>query len=402
MSKKAQSPGVRPKSDSFPPLYDSVPNESLDGNTDKVNGGEVSKGGSVFKTSRLPNYDEVPKEEQTSYYSNMSNQQAIYRDKMAAFAGDQGNGCGGEMKTSGEHYNYSSAFSDATWGDEFDDDFDDDFDEQPIKDSKVQEAQPTQNKPPPLPPRTYQTNANVSRVKTSSEKPYILPLKQDGHQLSHTHYFLIPSINENESSSHYKREKSQRTTATVKPFLVNTAFDNSDERSSAIDYQNITGLMSGDVIQRSLSNVSNSSSRSSAGSCGSVDSSPRHHYHQHRPGLSSPSKARPIQSQRKSKVEEERGSFMGSSPRDRIAIVQSRVIGVTDDECYTALSTTHWDVESAVKYLKVEQLFRLGVAPRAACHRLLETLDWNLELASSVIIDEVNGTKKGSKIESTV
>lgn len=91
---------------------------------------------------------------------------------------------------------------------------------------------------------------------------------------------------------------------------------------------------------------------------------------------------------------------MSSSPRDRIDMVQNQVIGVTDDECYAALSTTHWDVDSAVKYLKVEQLFRLGVAPRTSCQRLLETLNWNLELASSVIIDEVQKTK--ARCESAV
>ena len=66
----------------------------------------------------------------------------------------------------------------------------------------------------------------------------------------------------------------------------------------------------------------------------------------------------------------------------------------TDEECHTALATCGWDVEPAIRYLQVEQLFRLGGESRAACHNLLETLNWNMELASSVVIDGIKSRRK--------
>ena len=85
------------------------------------------------------------------------------------------------------------------------------------------------------------------------------------------------------------------------------------------------------------------------------------------------------------------GNFGTVSPRERVAQVQGMVLGVTDEECHTALCHCHWDVHHAVRYLKVEQLFRLGIASRQHCETLLEALQWNLELASSVLLDEVRG-----------
>ncbi|XP_059176052.1 activated CDC42 kinase 1-like isoform X2 [Physella acuta] len=359
------------------PLYDSVPDES-DSSAEFSSAVKEEKRhtGTIFGAG--------------SQYSNVSTTQDMYTTKMSAFASSNG----GQVYMDGDNnYACSSNFSDTTWDDEFDDDFDDTS----LKDLDIEDA--NSSKPPPLPPRTYPTAASITRDKTFSEKPYILPLKQDGQQLSHTHYFLIPSINSQDSSLH-RREKSppQKSTVAVRPFLVNSAFDNSDERSNTRDYQNITGLMSRDVIQRSMSNMSTSSSSKSSCS-GSVETSPRRQLHQsHSSGKWSPSKPRPIQTHRKT----DEGQFMGSSPRDRIAVVQSKVMGVTDDECYTALSTTHWDIESAVRYLKVEQLFRLGVASRTSCHKLLENFNWNLEQASSVIIDSMNPNPKKGRIESTV
>ncbi|KAK6965630.1 activated CDC42 kinase 1 [Biomphalaria glabrata] len=395
-SKKDQNYLTHPKSDSLS-QQSSSGDEGVSSSKSLKSDKEIRSFDKTLNASRLPLYDDVPAEAacQSSHYSNLANEQEIYQNKMASFIGN-GNGAVGQMYTT-EHYADSSAFSDAAWDDEFDDD-EEEFNENILKELNAEDAQSPSSKPPPLPPRTYQTSVHNSRSTTMSDKPYILPLKQDGHQLSHTHYFLIPSINEQDVS--YKREKSppQRTTATVKPFLVNSGFDISDERSNVRDYQNVSGLMRQDVIQRSLSNMSSSSSKSSGGSCGLGESPPRSHHQYHR-SQSSPSKPRPILSQRRSVVDDSR--YMGTSPQDRIALVQSRVIGVTDDECYTALSTTHWDVESAIKYLKVEQLFRLGVASRPICHRLLESLNWNLELASSVIIDEANNMKK-ARVESTV
>ena len=78
------------------------------------------------------------------------------------------------------------------------------------------------------------------------------------------------------------------------------------------------------------------------------------------------------------------------SVRQKIIEVQRQVHGVTQDECNAALSNNRFDVEAAVKYLKVEQLFRLGIAPKERCQNLLESLKWNLQMAGSVLLDEVN------------
>ncbi|XP_075928957.1 activated CDC42 kinase 1 isoform X2 [Petromyzon marinus] len=84
------------------------------------------------------------------------------------------------------------------------------------------------------------------------------------------------------------------------------------------------------------------------------------------------------------------GSFGAAAdpqtPQDKIGQVQLLVHGVTTDECQAALQAHLWDVPRAVHYLKVEQLFCLGLKSRAECERILEKFDWNLELASSFLL----------------
>ena len=87
---------------------------------------------------------------------------------------------------------------------------------------------------------------------------------------------------------------------------------------------------------------------------------------------------------------QQNASVSMSSVRMKITEVQRQVHGVTQDECDAALSSNRWDVEPAVKYLKVEQLFRLGIAPKEKCQNLLESLKWNLQTAGSVLLDEVS------------
>ncbi|XP_005097577.1 platelet binding protein GspB [Aplysia californica] len=475
------------------PLYDDVPDESKE----DLSGGKTSTSAAQQKINSAysrsvsggyPRYDEVPVEDGGLYstasptrYANNAQSRPAKTDNLSSPSRS-----GSYSTAPTDHYAFSSAFSDATWGDEFDD-YDEDFDETCVKNVNIcTDLESPAGEPPPLPPRTYMMSCGGSqRDKTSPEKPYILPLKQDGQQLSHTHYFLIPPLNKQDSqpssSSSFssssassslaqKRDHasspshSNKSTATVRPFVVNAGYDATDDRAEQhLDYENLSGLIPRDVVHRSLSNMSSASSRSSGGGSGGSDcSSPRHHHHhqhhpapsvhhshphhhqqqqqyqqQHSAGSSSPrsrsssssvsSRPRPIQpSSDRSKQRhpttssssftsssfssssahyatrnnDDPGMFLSSSPHDRIAAIQSRVIGVTDEECHAALCTFHWDVDRAVNYLKVEQLFRLGVASRPSCQRLLETLDWNLELASSVIFDEVQSKKK--PCESTV
>ncbi|KAM4544178.1 activated CDC42 kinase 1 isoform 2-T3 [Fundulus diaphanus] len=70
-----------------------------------------------------------------------------------------------------------------------------------------------------------------------------------------------------------------------------------------------------------------------------------------------------------------------------VAQVQGAVHGVTTEECKAALQSHNWSVPQAVNYLKVEQLFRLGLRSRAECEELLRRHQWDLEQASTVMLD---------------
>ena len=80
---------------------------------------------------------------------------------------------------------------------------------------------------------------------------------------------------------------------------------------------------------------------------------------------------------------------MGSL-KNKIDRVHQLVDGVTQEECHAALAANQWSVDAAMKYLKVEQLFRLGVTTRERCKKLLEAFQWNIEMAGSVLLDELN------------
>ncbi|XP_030679808.1 activated CDC42 kinase 1-like isoform X3 [Nomascus leucogenys] len=66
-------------------------------------------------------------------------------------------------------------------------------------------------------------------------------------------------------------------------------------------------------------------------------------------------------------------------PADKIQMAM--VHGVTTEECQAALQSHGWSVQRAAQYLKVEQLFGLGLRPRGECHKVLEMFDWKLEQA---------------------
>ncbi|XP_057593960.1 activated CDC42 kinase 1 isoform X5 [Hippopotamus amphibius kiboko] len=68
-------------------------------------------------------------------------------------------------------------------------------------------------------------------------------------------------------------------------------------------------------------------------------------------------------------------------PADKIRMLQATVHGVTTEECQAALQGHGWSVQRAAQYLKVEQLFGLGLRPRGECHKVLEMCDWDLEQA---------------------
>jgi len=62
---------------------------------------------------------------------------------------------------------------------------------------------------------------------------------------------------------------------------------------------------------------------------------------------------------------------------------------VTIDECLDALEATSWNFWESVKYLKINNLLRLGMASREACVVALNNCDWNVEEAASTLCDAV-------------
>ncbi|TRY95271.1 hypothetical protein DNTS_012209 [Danionella cerebrum] len=80
-------------------------------------------------------------------------------------------------------------------------------------------------------------------------------------------------------------------------------------------------------------------------------------------------------------------SQSGDYNRGTLQQVQEAVHGVTVEECQTALQAHYWNAQEAVKYLKVEQLFRLGLKSRPECLETLEQCGWNLEQASTQMLD---------------
>ncbi|XP_060073718.1 activated CDC42 kinase 1-like [Ylistrum balloti] len=358
-----------------PPMYDDVPVEEQN-NVSVVKPKPCFAG--MVSHSSIPRYDEVPTEIDIS-----------------------------DIKQQ-EHYAPQSTFSDAMSWDSFDSDFDDD----PVTGSlaasapvAVTEKQPEsegEDAPPPLPPRDYLSSSldtgrgNYCTTK-DKPKPRIFPMVQDGKQLSHTHYFLIPSRDE-------KKDSYSPNTAEVKPFMVDGCHvDNSlqyNRSTSRHDYQNLTEVQ---ISAKRHSSASDDLSWTGMTGMKAINQdtdsrkfSPKSNKVGNYPG---PKRSQPRSMPRPSYNTSVDPGMMSSSPREKVFHVMNSVLGVTDDECHAALCHCHWDIEESIRYLKVEQLFRLGVTSRTHCESLLKALNWNLELASSVMLDEL---KSAVSMESTV
>ncbi|CAC5362937.1 TNK2 [Mytilus coruscus] len=249
------------------------------------------------------------------------------------------------------------------------DSFDSDFDDDEVDTGMAASAPlpiPTDPDAPPLPPRDYLSSSLDSGRGTfhkKAEKCRINPILQEGKQLSHTHYFLLAPREENQ------QRKQKPNTAEIKPFSVDGTQINDNHRSSTgCEYQNVPNL--------SLPGSRLSSASDDLSWMKSVDSNRK-----------SRKSSAPLNMQKSRKVPNV--EFLSTSPREKVFSVMNSVIGVTDEECHAALCHASWDIESAIRFLKTEQLFRLGITRREKCEKLLDALNWNLELASSVLLDEV-------------
>jgi activated CDC42 kinase 1 len=225
---------------------------------------------------------------------------------------------------------------------------------------------------PPLPPRDYLSSSLDSGRGTFRKKPdkyRINPILQDGKQLSHTHYFLLaPKVD---------THNNKPNTAEIKPFSVDGTQIDNHRTSIGSEYQNVPNL---DLPGSRLSSASDDLSWMGITGMKAVDNN-------RRPSKSS-AKSSYTQSVEKSR-KVQNVEQMSTSPREKVFSVMNSVMGVTDEECHAALCHASWDTDCAIRFLKKEQLFRLGITSREKCEKLLDALNWNLELASSVLLDEV-------------
>ena len=91
-------------------------------------------------------------------------------------------------------------------------------------------------------------------------------------------------------------------------------------------------------------------------------------------------------------------------PTQKSMILQSKVFGVTNEDCRIALRKNSGDIDQAAKYLKVnifdesnssltyisllqiEQLYRLGVVSRDMCRKILNSSNWDLQTSSQLVL----------------
>ncbi|XP_054888669.1 tyrosine kinase, non-receptor, 2b [Poeciliopsis prolifica] len=204
--------------------------------------------------------------------------------------------------------------------------------------------------------------------------PCILPIVRDGQKVSNTHYYLLPErppyldrferfFREAENlpggSSAEDRHARHTNTATVRPMVVTA--------------QTVQGLVQPGELKANFScnnNFGMSTQRSGMKTSVSL------------PRVCSDGLMGPTVNSSCTRTED------GGNSLDRVQMVQEAVHGVTIAECQAALQSNSWDVQKAVHYLKVEQLFCLGLRNRSECVKLLEMCDWNLEKASTQILED--------------
>ncbi|XP_034743837.1 tyrosine kinase, non-receptor, 2b isoform X1 [Etheostoma cragini] len=216
---------------------------------------------------------------------------------------------------------------------------------------------------------------------TASKGPCILPIVRDGRKVSNTHYYLLPErppyldrydrfFREAESlpaSGVEERHVRQVNTATVRPMVVS---------SQTLQAK---GLVQPSEPKANFSSNNNSSLGAPRSGMKTSVSLPR---------VCSDGPTAAVVT----------GSCIrtdgGGTSADWLKMVQEAVHGVTIEESQAALQNHNWNVQKAVHYLKVEQLFCLGLRSRSECLKLLEMCDGNLEVASNQMLDNYGSTTK--------
>ncbi len=63
------------------------------------------------------------------------------------------------------------------------------------------------------------------------------------------------------------------------------------------------------------------------------------------------------------------------------------VPGVSASQCRSALEAVNWDTSIAIKNLKIDKLYRIGVADKPRCEKMLASVGWDLEQAAAMLLD---------------
>ncbi|KAL4220792.1 non-membrane spanning protein tyrosine kinase [Mactra antiquata] len=390
------------------PMYDQVPNETYNQSVRPK-----TYQSAVTSAGQYPvQYCEVPNETDGSH----SNSRASFPryDDVPMF--DDPNDV--KLPIQKDIYSPQSTTSTYSDWDDFDSDFDDnDDDGQTVTGASATTTNNngTRSSPPPLPPRDYSSmNQNASDRNVSDKdrrmKPHIFPIVQDGQQLSHTHYFLIPAKGEEDDDGSQGRTTA-RTTAEVRPFSIDGAQVHSDANNSSSsrsfehDYHNLHNLQ---VLPREMCQDPKSKNSRSVEDLGRNRSSQQQgddgdDWTSHSVDVSQsyPNTSRRGQYNRSHSYNPELVQTDVNLQPDKITALHQAVIGLTDEECHAALCHCNGRVDKAIKHLKIEQLFRIGLTTREHCHRRLADSNWNLEIAYRSMYEEYRSGKKVS-MESAV
>lgn len=197
---------------------------------------------------------------------------------------------------------------------------------------------------PPVPPRDYPSCRHQPAPKNHSRETHseIHPIVQDGQRRSSTHYWLLP-------------EKQPRLDAPPAA------------HAEPVSYVNIPDSGSGaQGRERSLRRGAKPQKHSTETTA-----------------MDDMMKELDISSAASS----DQSSM--AEVRDKVDLIRAAVgfDAVTFDEGLNALSLSHWSVDDAVRYIKTEHLFRLGIAPRDVCREALVAFQWDVEKAASCLVD---------------
>merc|ERR1712142_1305532 len=74
---------------------------------------------------------------------------------------------------------------------------------------------------------------------------------------------------------------------------------------------------------------------------------------------------------------------------NKIAQCSKIVPAMSGSEIRAALTAVNWDTSVAVKNLKIDKLYRIGVATKPKCEKVLQAVNWDLEQAASKLLDSL-------------